>query len=200
MPVKQKIPYSDGVFFITFTCHKWLHLIDITNGYDLVYKWFDHLKKEGHFIIGYQIMPNHIHAIIAFRNTGKDINKAIGGGKRFMAYEIISRLKKMGSNDILQQLAEAVNASDRKRGKQHEVWEDSFDWKECRTREMIMQKLDYMHDNPCTGKWNLASNPADYIHSSASYYLNDKQGIYPVTSYMDLEDIDLTTIIVNSPC
>jgi hypothetical protein len=200
MPVKQKIPYSDGVLFITFTCHKWLHLIDITNGYDLVYKWFDHLKKEGHYIIGYQTMPNHIHAIIAFRNTGKDINKAIGGGKRFMAYEIISRLKKMERNDILQQLEEAVNASDRKRGKHHEVWEDSFDWKECRTREMIIQKLDYMHDNPCTGKWKLASNPADYIHRSASYYLNDKQGIYPVTSYMDLEDIDLTTIIDHPPC
>ena len=81
MPVKRKIPYPDGVFFITFTCYQWISLIEITNGYDLVYKWFDYLKDQGHYIIGYQIMPNHVHAIIAFRNSGKDINKIIGNGK-----------------------------------------------------------------------------------------------------------------------
>ena len=58
MPVKRKIPYPDGIFFITFTCYNWLPLIDIINGYDLVYKWFDYLKEHGDYIVGYQIMPN----------------------------------------------------------------------------------------------------------------------------------------------
>jgi hypothetical protein len=48
MPVKQTIPYNEGVFFITFTCHKWMPLIDLTNSHDLVYKWFDYLKSKGH--------------------------------------------------------------------------------------------------------------------------------------------------------
>ena len=34
-------------------------------------------------------MPNHLHALIAFRNTGQSINTIVGNGKRFMAYEII---------------------------------------------------------------------------------------------------------------
>jgi hypothetical protein len=33
MPVQQTIPFDDGTFFITFTCHNWLPLIDKTNGY-----------------------------------------------------------------------------------------------------------------------------------------------------------------------
>ena len=194
MPVKRPIPHRDGVYFITFTCYKWISLIDITNSYDSFYKWFDYLKQQGHFIIGYQIMPNHIHVIIAFRNAGKTINKTIGNGKRFIAYEIVSKLKKIGREDLLKQLEKGVTASDKRRGKLHEVWEDSFDWKECNSRKMIVQKLDYMHCNSCRGKWNLVTNPVDYIHSSAKYYITGEQGKFAVTNYLELEDIDLTAI------
>jgi hypothetical protein len=31
---------------------QWLPLIDQTNGYDLVYNWFDLLKAKGHYING----------------------------------------------------------------------------------------------------------------------------------------------------
>ncbi len=30
---------------------------------------FDVLKKNGHYIIGYTIIPNHTHAVIAFHNN-----------------------------------------------------------------------------------------------------------------------------------
>jgi hypothetical protein len=52
MPVQQTIPFEEGTFFITFTCHKWMNLIETTDSYDLVYKWMDHLKSKGHKIIG----------------------------------------------------------------------------------------------------------------------------------------------------
>ena len=42
MAVKQSILYSDGIYFITFTCYKWMPLIELTNSYDLVYNWFDY--------------------------------------------------------------------------------------------------------------------------------------------------------------
>ena len=35
-------------------------------------------------------------------------------------------------------------------------------------------------------------NPEDYVHSSAQFYLNNKQGVFNVTSFMQLQDIDLT--------
>ena len=105
----------------------WLALIEQTNGYDLVYKWFDHLKDKGHYINGYVIMPNHLHALIAFRNTGQLINTIIWNGKRFMAYEIVKRLQQQGETKLLHQLNLSVEAKDRERNKKHEVWEDSFD-------------------------------------------------------------------------
>ncbi|HEV8286373.1 MAG TPA: hypothetical protein VGQ09_18825 [Chitinophagaceae bacterium] len=69
MPVRREIPYKQGIYFITFTCYRWLPLIELSNGYDLVYKWFDYLKTKNHFVTGYVIMPNHLHVLISFDKT-----------------------------------------------------------------------------------------------------------------------------------
>ncbi len=198
MPVKRQITEPDGIYFITFTCHQWLPLIAQTNSYDLVYNWFDHLKGKGHYLSGFVIMPNHVHALIAFRNTGQSINTIIGNGKRFIAYEIIKRLKKQKEDKLLHRLHLSVEAKDLERNKKHEVWEDSFDWKECRTNEYMRQKLDYMHDNPCKGKWDLAQAPIDYEHSSAKFYITGEQSLYHVTNYCELADIDLSKPLKNA--
>ncbi len=182
---------TDGIYFITITCYDWLPLIQITNTYDAVYKWFNYLKQKGHYITGYVIMPNHLHALIAFSNSGKNINKIIGNGKRFLAYEIVKRLKETGHHIILKQLSEAVEVTDKKRGKLHEVFEDSFDIKECMTEKFIRQKLNYIHLNPCSGKWKLAVCPEDYPHSSAKFYSTADQGFFSVTHIMQLMDVDL---------
>jgi len=70
MASRPTIPYSFGTFFITFNCYQRFPLIEKVNGYDIIYKWFDHLKDKGHFINGYVIMPNHVHALICFVETG----------------------------------------------------------------------------------------------------------------------------------
>ena len=192
MPVKQTIPYSFGTFFITFTCHQWLPLIDKVKGYDIIYNWFNHLKNNGHYINGYVIMHNHVHVIISFIETDQIINNIIGNGKRFMAYEIIKRLHQNRETGLLEQLSNHVEAARKANKKQHEVWELSFDWKECRSWEYINQKLDYIHDNPCSNKWNLCNNPVEYLHSSAKFYIAGEQGVYPVTNFMQMEDVQFT--------
>ncbi|MEO6869034.1 MAG: hypothetical protein ABI168_05275, partial [Ginsengibacter sp.] len=71
---------------------------------------------------------------------------------------------------LLYELKKGVSPSDQKRGKLHQVFEPSFDIKECFSEHFIRQKLNYIHYNPCTGKWQLANCPEDYIHSSALFY------------------------------
>lgn len=136
-------------------------------------------------------MPNHFHAVIAFCNTGRSINSIVGNGKRFMAYELMKRLRQRGHRNIIEQMKEWVNATDKRRDKQHEVFEPSFDWKHCRSDRFIEQKLKYLHWNPCKTTPPLAAVPEEYKHSSACYYLTGKQGVYPVMNYMELRDIDL---------
>ncbi|MDZ4714085.1 MAG: hypothetical protein SH819_01330 [Cytophagales bacterium] len=138
-------------------------------------------------------MPNHLHALIAFRNTkGESINKIVGNGKRFMAYDIVSRLKELNRIDVLVQLSLKVTRREKKIGKIHQVFRPSFDWKECKTLQLIRQKLNYIHLNPIKGKWRLAGQYWEYPHSSAIFFVSGKQGVYPVLDIGELEDIDLT--------
>jgi hypothetical protein len=101
-------------------------------------------------------------------------------------------LKQQGKTDILKQMKGWVNNTDKKRNKHYEVFEPSFDWKECRTNKFLEQKINYIHFNPCKCIPKLALNPEDYVHSSAGFYINNKQGIFEVTSFMELQEIDLT--------
>ena len=196
MPVRREIPESQGIYFITFTCARWLKLFQLTDSYDLVYKWFDYLLNKGHYIIAFVIMPNHIHAIIAFRNTGQKNNTIVGNGKRFIAYGLVERLKDSDFYTLLQPMSDWVKSTDKIRNKKHEVFEPSFDWKECNSEEFVEQKLEYIHFNPCRGEDCLAENPEDFVHSSAGFYIKNIPGRIPITTYLELQDIDLTKSLV----
>lgn len=64
-------------------------------------------------------MPNHVHAIISFLETGQRINNIIGNGKRFMAYNIVKRLKESHQSDLLNLLADAVETKRKANNKKH---------------------------------------------------------------------------------
>ena len=132
------------MYFCTFTCFNWLRLIEITNGSDLVYNWFDILKDEKINTVAYVIMPDHHHCILHFPKAGFNLNNIIGNAKRFMAYEMVARLEQSGRSDVLQKLSEAVMPGDRKRCKLHQVFIRSFDGKLILNQTMLLQKIDYL--------------------------------------------------------
>lgn len=189
MSIRTKIEATHGVFFITFTCARWLPLFELIDGYSAVYKWFNYLKGQGHYIVSYVIMPSHVHSLIAFRKGRTSINTIIGYGKRFMAYEMVKKLQAQDKKEILEKLSGWVNKTERLQNKKHEVYEPSFDRKECFSIPFIKQKAHYIHSNPC--KAGIVNLPERYLHSSAKYYYTGEQGIYPVITYMELQDIDL---------
>ena len=145
-------------------------LIEITNSYDKVYNWFSILRNDNIETVAYVIMPNHLHCILYFPEAGFDLNKIIGNAKRFMAYEIVNRLEKQQETGILQILEASVTAREKKKGQLHKVFKDSFDAKAIFSDKFLTQKLDYIHHNPVSGKWNLAKDFVAYEHSSASFY------------------------------
>jgi REP element-mobilizing transposase RayT len=105
MPVRfQHDQQGNSIYFVTFTCYKWLPLFQETNAYDAVYKWFDSLYKNDIHITGYVIMPNHFHALLYFSEMSRSLNIVIGNAKRFLAYEIIKRPEAQKKEDLLQLL------------------------------------------------------------------------------------------------
>jgi REP element-mobilizing transposase RayT len=145
-----------GVYFITFTCLGWFRLIELTKSYDLVYNFFEVMKAGKNDILGYVIMPNHVHLLLHYTNTKQALNTLIGNGKRFIGYGLVKRLGEKEELRLLNQLREAVGVKDKERNKKHQLWQGTFDVRQCRTEKFILQKLNYIHNDPCSGKWRLA--------------------------------------------
>jgi hypothetical protein len=151
-----------------------------------VYRWFDHLKNDGCLLLGYVIMPNHFHVLLFPTHNGTSLDKIVGDGKRFMAYDIVNTLKKQGKESILNVLQKGVNKNEMLKGKLHQVFHLSFDARKCFDTKMIEQKLDYIHHNPVKGKWKLADDFTKYEHSSAAYYECSVESKFPIVHYKEI--------------
>ena len=174
---------TQEVYFCTVTCYNWLPLFEEANAYHSVYRWFDHLKHDGCLLLGYVIMPNHFHVLLFPTHSGTSLSKIVGDGKRFMAYSIVTGLRKQNKLATLEILSKGVERAEKLKGKNHQVFRLSFDARKCYDEKMIEQKLDYIHHNPVRGKWNLVDDFTEYKHSSARYYELNEVGDIAISHY-----------------
>lgn len=162
---------TNQTYFVTFTCYRWLPLFETTNLYEYFDKWFEYLTINQAYVVGYVIMPNHFHGLIHLDDKStKNLSQLIGNGKRFLAYEIATRLKQSKSTEMLMYLTKSVSLKEKQKNKKHHVFIPSYDAKLCIDKSMVETKLDYIHHNPVQGKWNLVEDWANYSYSSAGFY------------------------------
>ena len=155
---------------MTFTCYKWLPLLDKRDIHIFLPNWINEINKRGVLTCGYVFMPNHMHLLVYVQEYSKGLNHVIGEAKRFLAYEIVKRLKQKEDTSLLEILQKGVQTKESKVGKIHQVFRVSFDAKEVEGITGINQVLDYMHRNPVSGKWNLVEDYSEYPYSSAAFY------------------------------
>ncbi len=110
------------------------------------------------------------------------IHKVISESKRFLAYEIIKRLKKKSKEDLLKILSLGIQENEPQKGKKHQVFRLSFDVKVL-DEKGLERVLDYVHHNSVSGKWNLVEDYANYRYSSAGYYVLGKEPVYGLVDY-----------------
>ena len=149
--------------FITATILKWQHLLKNDHFKNIILAALEWLVIQRRCKINaFVIMPNHIHLIWRIADTYKR-TEVQGTLFSFTAHEFKKYLKK---NDPLTLKKHYVNDADRV----YQFWEREPMVKECRTHRFFLQKLNYIHLNPCQPKWNLALIPENYQWSSASFY------------------------------
>jgi REP element-mobilizing transposase RayT len=174
------------VYFCTVTCYKWLPLFEEAQAYDSVYRWFSHLKDDQCLLTAFVIMPNHFHVLLFPMHAGVSLNKIIGDGKRFMAYDIVQKLRFLNKSSLLEILQKGVQQHEKQKRKIHQVFKHSFDAKKCFSEKMLEQKLEYIHHNPVKGKWSLVSDFVNYPNSSAAFYEGGMLNPAPLVHYKNL--------------
>ena len=121
------------------------------------------------------------------------MNKIIGEGKRFLAYEIVKRLKSLCKTELLDQLINGVQINEQMKGKIHQVFRLSFDAKVLDSVVAVEKVLDYIYYNPVNGKWNLAEEYTGYPYSSACYYELGKSSLFQIYDYRKVDSVSFSS-------
>lgn len=154
---------SHKIQFFTATILKWKNLLENDKYKQIILSSMSFLSQKNRVkIFAFVIMPNHIHIVwqIADDRKREDVQRDF---LKFTAQQIRFDLID-SNNNFLNEFV--VNAKDRK----IHIWQrnplsvDLFDEK------MIVQKINYIHNNPLQEKWAFVNNASEYFYSSAMFY------------------------------
>ena len=152
---------TDYPHFFTATNLEWKKLLSRDKYKDIIIDSMRFLVKNRRVIIyGFVIMENHIHIIWQLQ-AGK---KREDVQRDFLKYTAQQIKKDMMSNHPEDLISFRVNAKDRK----YQFWERNPLSIEIWSEKVLMQKLQYIHENPVRA--GVCKYPDDYKYSSALFY------------------------------
>ena len=124
-------------------------------------------------LMGYVIMPDHVHASVNRSvDTISDWLRRVRGNS---AREILAWLREEGHLTSLNKLELAIP---QKRHHTHAVWQTDPSVIDLWSPKFVRQKLNYLHMNPTRA--GLCEHPADWKWSSYRAYLPHQLGDVPI--------------------
>ena len=167
----MKLRHYDGdgrAHFVTFGTFKKFPLItNNENRKTIIDAIISMREKYGFRLLGYVLMPEHIHLVIVPAD-GTKLGRIIGEIKRESAVKILDKFKRLNS-PILSKLEVTRNGI-----KKHAFWQRRCYDHNCRTPESVWKAIDYCHNNPM--KRGLVNKPSSWIWSSYRFY-HGKNGV-----------------------
>jgi REP element-mobilizing transposase RayT len=149
------------IYFWTATIHKWHGLLRANENKQIILDSLKYLSDKGLITVyAFVIMPTHVHLIWQLNKlNGRESPKA--SFLKFTAHKLLKQLQK----ERMDHQYTVIDGS-----KEHEIWQRDPLATEIISFSVAMQKLNYIHFNPVSGKWNLSKDDLSYHHSSARFY------------------------------
>lgn len=139
------------IYFWTTTINKWYHLLKADEYKKVVLSSLNYLSEQGKIAVyAFVLIPNHIHL------------NPVESFLKYTANAFKKLLKKEGEWQLNAYKVQAAN-------KKYEFWQRDPLAVHLYS-PVAYQKLDYLHANPVSERWNLASEPCDYKFPSARFY------------------------------
>ena len=152
------------IYFWTASIHEWYDLLTPKENKQIIIDSLKYLSDKGLIdIYAFVLMPTHIHLIWKLNKlNGKESPKA--SFLKYTSHTLLNKLKIEEKSD-----AYLVNESN----KEHNIWQKDSLAIEIFSFKVAMQKLDYIHYNPVSSKWQLAKDDLSYYYSSVRFYNNE---------------------------
>jgi putative transposase len=169
---RYRIFDNDYPHFLTCAAVGWLPVFTRPAAVQIVFDSWTYLVAHNRLtIFGYVVMENHLHLIASSEALGKEI----GDFKSFTARKIIDHLRHCGDEPLLKQLH--LLKDKHKDDRSHQLWQEGSHPQQIQGDEMMLQKLEYIHNNPV--RRGFVALPEHWIRSSASNYLG-LPSVFPV--------------------
>ena len=170
------------IYFITDTVVDWVDVFTRP-----IYKQIivDSLKfcqqEKGLSIHAWVLMSNHFHAIVSSKSSNK-ISDILRDFKKFTSKEIVKAILEYPQESRKKWLLNRFEYAGRDDNKitNYKFWQDGNDAQLLFSDKFIMQKLNYIHQNPVRAQ--IVSKAEDYLYSSAMNYAGTK-GLIDIDFY-----------------
>ncbi|WP_016775607.1 REP-associated tyrosine transposase [Anaerophaga thermohalophila] len=182
MSTGYQIKDQKGLYFLTFQVVNWVDIFSRDVYRDIVLDSFDFaMKNKGLQLFAYVIMSNHVH-LVANSNKG-NLSACIRDIKKYTSKQIVEaiNLPTESRRDWLLPLFLRA-ASQHKRNNFYQVWTHENHAILLYSNDFIVQKIDYIHNNPVRSR--IVQNPEDYLYSSARNYAG-------LSNYLDVDILSL---------
>ena len=182
MSRSYKFHDPEGTYFISFATVEWVDVFTRREYKDIVVDSLKHCQeKKGLLLYAWVIMSNHVHLVAA-------------AAEGHALPDILRDLKKFTSTQILKAIAEN-NQESRKdwmlpifakagatnpNNTHYQFWRQDNRPIQLTSAEVIMQKLNYLHDNPVVEGY--VEQAEDYVYSSAPA-ISGKPGLLKLEPY-----------------
>ena len=173
---RYRIFESEYPYFMTCTIVAWLPVFARPPLVDIIFDSWRFLQRQRGFeIFGYVIMENHLHWIA----RAPDLSEQVGRFKSYTARRIIDSLEQHGYTTLLDErrfykLRHKVDQT-------HQLWQEGSHPQQIRDDQMMLQKLEYTHNNPI--RRGYVEQPSHWRYSSAGDYEGRKGLIDVITNW-----------------
>jgi REP element-mobilizing transposase RayT len=165
------------LYFITTTAVERVHLFkrDVTKR--VIADSLAYMRAERWIsLYAFVIMPNHVHVIVRFEE-GYTLSNVMRDFKKHTSKQIIRQYQAENSQQVLAFLKQAAAQVP---GQEYRVWQEGYDARNVFSPDFLRQKVEYVHNNPCQSRWQLAERPEEYTWSSARFYLQGEPTVIAV--------------------
>ena len=160
--------------YVTLVTYNRVPVFRSARACEILVATFDEVRQRYPYkLVGYVIMPDHVHAIV---NRSVDTIQAwLRRVRGNSARQVLAWLRE---ENHLSSLKKLQLATPQKRNHTHAVWQKDPSVIDLWSPKFIRQKLDYLHLNPVRA--GLCQHPADWKWSSCRAYLPHKLGDLPI--------------------
>jgi REP element-mobilizing transposase RayT len=167
---------QNGIEFFTATCLNWTKVLEPDAYKTIITDSLRFLVEDKRIsVYGFVIMPNHIHLLWAKQNAWLDKNVT----QMFLKYTAQQiKFKLIDEQSIMLDKFKSTQAD-----RDYHFWERRPFVATMNDREVLLQKLEYIHKNPV--KTGLAHTVEDYKYSSARFYQGKEKQWTFLTHYSE---------------